>query len=124
MPPCISPSAELRAAAGRRAMSTPTASCFSPQPLPSCRPRLLLGLPDRLSRPRARLHVARLLAVLLAGLLAVLLARDQHAAPALRGPAAAREDFVDVGRILRVAFDLIIVGQLFTGLTGPNGLDV
>jgi len=39
-------------------------------------------------------------------------------------PAAAGKDFVDVGRILRVAFNLIVVGQLFTGLNGPNGLDV
>src|SRR5260370_26717598 len=122
MPPLISPTVALLAAVPR-AISMGTASCFSPRPPPSCRPRLFLGLPRRLARTSARPLVGRL-ARLLGSHLAARLALDQHAAPALRSPTAAGEDFIDVGRILRVAFDLIIVGQLLTGLDGPNGLDV
>src|SRR5712671_1122889 len=126
MPPPINPSAG-RHAARPRAISTPTASCRSPRPLAGCRPGLFRGLPDRLSGLPAGLLsrlLTRPISRRLAGRPAGLLARYQHAASALHSPAAAGEDFVDVGRIVRVAFDLIIVGQLFTGLNGPNGLDV
>src|SRR6266849_175217 len=126
MPPPINPSAG-RHAARPRAISTPTASCRSPRPLAGCRPGLFRGLPDRLSGLPAGLLsrlLTRPISRRLAGRPAGLLARYQHAASALHSPAAAGEDFVDVGRIVRVAFDLIIVGQLFTGLNGPNGLHV
>src|ERR1700730_3052002 len=126
MPPLISPSAGRRDAV-RRAISISTASCFSPRPVASGRLRLFRGLPDRLAGLLAGLlagPLACLLGFLLADRLGGVSARYQHAASALRSSAAAGEDIVDVGRILRVAFDLIIVGQLFTGLNGPNGLDV
>src|SRR5580704_3547262 len=113
MPPLISPSAGR--AAGRRAISLPTASCFGPLSVASRRPGRFRGLAARLAGLLAG-PLADLLTHVLGRRLAGLLARYQHAAPALRSPAAAGEDFVDVRRIFRVAFDLIIVGQLFTGL--------
>src|SRR5271165_100600 len=58
-----------------------------------------------------------------AGGFARLLGRFQHAAAAIPGSAAARVDFIDIGSVVAVALDLIVVGQLFAGLYGANCFD-
>ena len=52
-----------------------------------------------------------------------LLRRFEHAAAAARRSAAAREDFIDVGRIIDVALDLIVVRQLLARLNGAQRFD-
>src|SRR6185437_7494366 len=49
--------------------------------------------------------------------------RPEHGAAAAHRTTAAGEYLIDVGRIGLVAPDLIIVGQLLTGLDGAQGLD-
>src|ERR1700722_5484197 len=49
--------------------------------------------------------------------------RPQHAAAAGRRPAAAGEDHVDVGRIVGLALDLVVVGELLTGSDVADRLD-
>src|ERR1700682_5724068 len=127
MPPLISPSA------GRRAISTPTSSrrgaarglCRLAPAFLDPRSRSTGLLTDRLTARFCRCFAnGSFRGRFRSPPLARFLARYQHAASAPCSSAAAGKDFVDVGRIFRVAFDLIVVGQLFTGLNGPNGLDV
>src|SRR5580693_8676678 len=49
--------------------------------------------------------------------------RPQHAAAAARRPAATGEDHVDVGRIVGLALDLVVVGELLTRSDIADGLD-
>src|SRR5205085_11203961 len=50
--------------------------------------------------------------------------RPQHAAAAALDAAAAREDGVDVGWVVRFALDLVIVGELLARLDGAERVDV
>src|SRR5580698_2284704 len=94
------------------AASAPTA-CARP-----ARPALLFG--D--GGPGGRLAPGLLAGGLLAGA-PWLFARLQHAAAAIRGTAPAGKDFVDVGRIVRIAPDGVVVAQLLARLDGANRLD-
>src|SRR6185437_12317573 len=58
-----------------------------------------------------------------ARLLPQLLRRLQHAAAAGRRSAAAGKDLVHIGRVVAVALDLVIVGQLLARLNGANRFD-
>jgi hypothetical protein len=51
------------------------------------------------------------------------LGRPQHRAATTRRTAAAGIDVIDIGRIGAIAPDLVVVGQLLTGLDGADGLD-
>src|ERR1700722_3768297 len=49
--------------------------------------------------------------------------RPQHRAAAFPRAALAGEDFIDVGRIVAIASDLVVVGQLLARLNSADGLD-
>src|ERR1700722_8612626 len=49
--------------------------------------------------------------------------RPQHRAAALARAALAGEDFIDVGRIVTIASDLVVVGKLLARLNGADRLD-